>query len=147
MKQVFIFVALMSLTLAACAQPNYQDTPKPGFDSKPGSKQCALYFQTEDLCASYSWLTNPTEDETGSFNLKFWSRANGQPTDPQLELKVVIWMPDMGHGSSPVTITKNAVGDYLVDRVFFSMHGDWQIRFQLKNAKAVSDEQIANVTF
>jgi hypothetical protein len=147
MKFVFALVTLLSLTQVACAQPNYRDAKPLQKDAKPGSATCPLYFTTEDLCANYDWIAKPTEDETGSFLLKFWSRADGRPADPQLTLKVVIWMPDMGHGSSPVTIAKKAVGEYLVDRVFFSMRGDWQIRFQLKNAQAVTEEQIANVTF
>jgi hypothetical protein len=56
-------------------------------------------------------------------------------------------MPDMGHGSSPVKLTKQAVGQYLVENVFFSMRGDWQIRFQLRNAQAVTEEQVADVSF
>jgi len=147
MKLVLAFAALISLSQVACAQPNYQDAKPLAQESKPGTAQCPLYFKTEDLCANYDWVSKPTEDATGSFTLKFWKATDSSAADPSLALKVVIWMPDMGHGSSPVTITKQAVGQYLVDRVFFSMRGDWQIRFQLLNAKAVVEEQIADVSF
>jgi hypothetical protein len=147
MKFVFAFVALMYLSQFACAQPNYQDAKPLARESKPGTVDCPLYFKTEDLCANYSWIAKPTEDDMGSFSLKFWNRADSVAKDPALALKVVLWMPDMGHGSSPVKLTKVAVGDYLVENVFFSMRGNWQIRFQLKNAQAVTEEQIADVSF
>ncbi len=147
MKSVFTFIAILSLSQVACAQPNYQDVkPLQQQESKPGTAACPLFFTTENLCATYSGVTQPTEDTTGSFTLKF-AMPSGQPADPKMNLKVIIWMPDMGHGSSPVTITKQAVGHYLVDRVFFSMHGQWQIRIQLKNAAAVAEEQVAEVNF
>lgn len=147
MRFVFAFVALMSLSQFACAQPNYQDAQPLAKESKPGTDACPLYFKTEDLCANYAWIAKPTEDDMGSFRLNFWKRADSQPADPTLTLKVILWMPDMGHGSSPVKLTKQAVGQYLVENVFFSMRGDWQIRFQLRNAQAVTEEQVADVSF
>jgi hypothetical protein len=147
MKLVFAFVALLSLSQAACAQPNYQDAKPLVQDSKPGTETCPLYFKTEDLCANYTWITKPTEDEMGSFSLNFWKRVDAQAADPALSLKVLLWMPDMGHGSSPVKLTHQSTGQYLVENVFFSMHGGWQIRFQLKNAQAVTEEQVVDVSF
>jgi hypothetical protein len=146
MKSAFALVALISLAQSACAQPNYQDVKSLKQESKPASATCPLFFSTENLCATLDWVKKPTEEVTGSFTLKFYSPAIVM-ADPKLDLKVVIWMPDMGHGSSPVTITRKSIGSYDVDGVFFSMHGGWQIRVQLKNAQAVAEEQIANVTF
>lgn len=157
---IVTITSCLSLTQAACARPNYQDTKpsmlevtqQPTPQANPGTNpnlsrvNCPLFFTTENLCATYAWVKQPTEDATGSFTLKFAS-PDGQPADPKMNLKVIIWMPDMGHGSSPVTFTKQAIGDYLVDRVFFSMHGQWQIRIQMKNAAAVAEEQIATVNF
>lgn len=147
MKFVVALLAGLTMSQVACAKPNYQDVaPLAKQEAKPGPAACPIYFTTEDLCASYSWRKAPTEQDFGSFALSFFKK-DGTAADPQMTLKIVIWMPDMGHGSSPVKITKKAVGSYVVDNVFFSMHGDWQIRFQLLNAAAVAEEQVADVTF
>jgi hypothetical protein len=147
MKFAFVIALIMSLSQFACARANYQDQTPLAKEAKPGTTTCPLYFKTEDLCANYVWVAKPTEDAVGSFNLSFWKRADSSAADPALALKVLLWMPEMGHGSSPVKLTKQAIGQYLVDGVFFSMRGDWQIRFQLKNAQAVIEEQIATVSF
>lgn len=62
--------------------------------------------------------------------------------DPYLELAVVLWMPSMGHGSSPVTIERLDRGTYRVSEVFFTMAGDWEIRVQLKAGNDVKSEAI-----
>ena len=140
-------LVLLFAPLFACAQPNYQDAKPLANESKPGTAACPLFFKTQDICANYDWIAKPTEDDMGKFTLKFWNRADSAPVNPALTVKVILWMPDMGHGSSPIKLTNQAAGEYLAENVFFSMRGEWQIRFQLKNAQAVVEEQIADVTF
>ena len=146
MKFLALILVGLSFAQVACAKPNYQDTAPLKQTSKPGAPACTVFFTTEQLCANYSWRKTPTENDFGSFALTF-SQTDGTPADPKMALNVIIWMPAMGHGSSPVTITNTAVGINIVENVFFSMHGDWQIRVQLKNAAAVVEEQIFDETF
>lgn len=136
------------LSQTACAHPNYpQNQPSGIQETKPGTATCPLKFDSENLCADYVWTTAPTEEATGSFTLKFWSSIDQSAQDPKMSLKVLTWMPDMGHGSAPIKLTHTAQGEYLAENVFFSMPGAWQLRFQLKNANAVVEEQIADVNF
>jgi hypothetical protein len=65
--------------------------------------------------------------------------------DPEGSPSVVLWMPSMGHGSSPVTVTRLDIGTYLANEVFFIMPGEWQIKFQLKRADEVIDEAIVDI--
>ena len=54
--------------------------------------------------------------------------ANHQPSSG-LQLQVVPWMPDMGHGSSVVpTVAEQGGGVYLVSCVDLAMPGTWQLR-------------------
>lgn len=43
-------------------------------------------------------------------------------------LKVDLWMPDMGHGSSPVTLKQLRHNYYLVTDAWFMMPGNWVVR-------------------
>jgi hypothetical protein len=43
-------------------------------------------------------------------------------------LKVVLWMPDMGHGSSPVSLQDVGNNHYLVTNAWFVMTGQWTVK-------------------
>lgn len=127
----------------ACAKSNYKDSAALSTEQKlaPGCSQAL------EACTHITWETLPTETATGSFQLEFFSSLNpSERMDIAGEVKVVLWMPAMGHGSSPVTVEKVSSGVYKVDRVFFVMPGDWEIRIQVKNGNNVSDEIVQKIT-
>jgi len=107
---------------------------------------CDVTFKTQGLCASMDWINYPKEGELGAFKLRFWQagkgNANGPYFEPNLPVFVRLWMPSMGHGSSPVTLTpaldSNGLvmpGVYDVTQVYFVMRGNWEIQIQLKDAE------------
>lgn len=138
---LFITVA----ALAACAEPKYSvPTEAPA----PGQKTAALRatWPQSQKQIWLEWETKPGNEEFGSFLLKI-GRANladqsALPEDIDGEVAVVLWMPSMGHGSSPVTVTKADVGTYRASRVFFSMPGDWEIRVQHISNGAVVEQTV-----
>ena len=65
--------------------------------------------------------------------------------DPMNEPHILLWMPGMGHGSSPVRIERVDVGRYFASEIFFIMTGEWDIHFQLKSGSVVVEEKIQNV--
>ena len=67
---------------------------------------------------------------------------NGPYQDLEKDLHVFLWMPSMGHGSSPVKIQKVADGEYDVTNVNFIMGGKWDLRIQLKEGNQVVDEVV-----
>ncbi len=44
------------------------------------------------------------------------------------DMNVVLWMPAMGHGSSPVKTELFAVNHYKVTQAYFIMPGQWEVR-------------------
>lgn len=127
-------ILLIALTLlTACADPKY--VSRPGA-SQPFRKAEAEHTQFDKTGTSLwlSWETKPTADQYGSLLLKT-GRENAAdkspvPLDLEGDIAVILWMPSMGHGSSPVTVTKIDTGTYRATKVFFSMPGDWEIRVQ-----------------
>ena len=70
-------------------------------------------------------------------------------TTPKIMVAVKLWMPSMGHGSSPVKLdhAKDAghadvPGVFEVTHVYFVMPGDWEIHVQLKNGPKVIEDAI-----
>jgi hypothetical protein len=140
---------LLMQSFAACARPNYASAVHEATVQKVSSgSQCLQVNSTQFLkslnCVSYEWEKRPTEEETGSFLLRLnpapGAETGGAPVDFVVPPEVVLWMPSMGHGSSPVTVSRVAVGVYRVSQVFFVMPGDWQIKIKLKSGNVILDE-------
>lgn len=102
-----------------------------------------MKFTAANICAEINWTQGPQTPAESEFILKFWNaqtaKSTGPYMDPVQNLSVVLWMPSMGHGSSPVKIEKIENGIYRVRRVYFIMPGDWEVRMFLKDS--VSNEQ------
>ncbi|MEO5971119.1 MAG: hypothetical protein ABIQ95_14415, partial [Bdellovibrionia bacterium] len=108
-------------------------------------------FKANGLCASMDWVKYPKEGETGAFTLRFWKlgegNISGPYSEPTLPVFVRLWMPSMGHGSSPVSLSpsldSNGViipGVYEVTQVYFVMRGKWEIQVQLQNKSQVVEQ-------
>ncbi len=48
-------------------------------------------------------------------------------------LKADLWMPSMGHGSSPVSLFPQANGCTAIRNLNFMMRGNWELRVWLNN--------------
>lgn len=135
----------------ACAQPNYDDPngqqPRtPATDDKLSA--CDVAFAQSQLCADLKWERRPTEQDMGSFVLEFHNPDDSsQFVDLTQNLDVKLWMPSMGHGSSPVKIEKVGPGQYRVSEVFFVMRGDWEIQFKLENGSTVVEQTSLSYRF
>ena len=125
------------LVLNACAKPQYLSQETNGV-GKAESGGCLATFQTADSCVDLKWEKMPTESEMGSFIFTFSNPSTSVLLDVASETnpKIILWMPSMGHGSSPVTVERLSVGLYRAKNVFFTMKGDWEIRFQTSNDQA-----------
>ncbi|MBS1984525.1 MAG: FixH family protein [Bdellovibrionales bacterium] len=136
---------LLHHTNAAATENSVKnEAPAEHVQSHPAS-DCEFRFPSAGVCASMQWIQRPTEDTEGSFTLKFWDERTGSDAGPYAhpghDVAVKLFMPSMGHGSSPVTVTStDQVGVYLATRVFFTMGGYWEIKVQLKDAGAVVEE-------
>jgi len=115
------------------------------------SETCPLSFKKETLCASMTWTKEPTDDIKGELTLRFWNGESGSESgpyvNPQYTVAVKLWMPGMGHGSSPVTVEQETDqtgalidGVYKVSDIYFVMPGAWEIWVQFKQDRTVIDQ-------
>jgi hypothetical protein len=95
-------------------------------------------FSTTGHAIDLIWLSPMNSNDVGHFLLI--CKKNNLASDIPTDFKIFLWMPSMGHGSSPVTINKIATGIYDVTDVYFIMDGDWQIKVQLKNGTSILEE-------
>lgn len=114
---------------------------------------CPLQFKKAKVCGVVSWtvppkaVEMPTEKDKAEFVISFYEMKNPELRKPvQVDsLGVKLFMPSMGHGTLPTQVSqvedsgKPVIGKFKVSDVYFSMPGAWEIRFELKKAKGVTD--------
>ena len=101
--------------------------------------ECPLQFSKNQICGSIQWEGPVSDEKENTFTLTFDQEVSA-------EVAVQLWMPSMGHGSSPVSIQKVGPGKYLVTRVFFIMPGDWDIRVQIKKNGQLDEQAIISIS-
>lgn len=136
-----IFFVLFFL---GCTQPKYVKSSEPqalssgsSGNSQKDSNYCPFAFSELGVCLDYKWQSSPNKNEYNSFLFKVYrlNRADQSPipVDDLDHFQVVLWMPSMGHGSSPVAIEKLDTGTYRVSQVYFIMGGDWEIQIRAQS--------------
>jgi hypothetical protein len=111
------------------------------------SGECGLLFSSEDVCLKTVWIQKPSESTYGEMNLSFVDRYDDTRfIDPTNEPYILLWMPSMGHGSSPVKMERTDVGRFKASEIFFIMPGPWEIRYQLKDGSNVVEEKVQKIT-
>ncbi|MGE0526536.1 MAG: FixH family protein [Bdellovibrionales bacterium] len=145
-----VVVTLSLLSCLSCTNPKYAPPSQTTNDTlEQKLSRCRAKFASAH-CVAYAWEKMPTDADYGSFLFRtFLPSLSGDapvPEDPKGTVAVVLWMPSMGHGSSPVTVEHLDVGTYRASDVFFTMKGDWEIRFQVKDGGNVQDQAIIPIT-
>jgi hypothetical protein len=145
-----LFLTISLLVLAACAKPNWAPTRSLDPISQSEEAACSLKFSKSGVCIYWKWEKHPNESDVGSFVFKTYTideDGSMNAADIQDDMNVELWMPDMSHGSSPVEVSKTAVGTYRADEVFFIMPGKWEIKFQIKKSGVIQDEAVSVIHF
>jgi hypothetical protein len=149
-----LFLASLAPLTAACDSPLFSHLTAAERDALVAERNlqgCVLKFPKTGLCASLEWLTPATSETEGEARLRFWNPAvaseNGPFVNPGPTVFMKLWMPSMGHGSSPVTTApeRDASGALIPGlfrstRIFFVMPGDWDLVVQIRDGSRVLDE-------
>lgn len=146
-----VFTLLMILSCVACAKPRWasteNQTPPEASQEDDGKgsadEGCRLQFKS-GLCLAWAWENAPANSEFASLIFKTYRLIEGQiqPEDLSGTAALVLWMPSMGHGSSPTTVTRIEKGLYRAAKVYFVMPGAWDLHFQNKVENKVNDEVV-----
>jgi hypothetical protein len=163
-KLLLLIIGLTAFGSMGCFSPILTHAESPN-NARPESAHesksladCDVIFKTQGLCASMDWVKYPNEGEVCAFTLRFWkvgqANASGPYLEPTFPVFVRLWMPSMGHGSSPVSISPSMdsnglaiPGVYEVTQVFFVMRGQWEIQVQLKNKTQVVEQENFSILY
>jgi hypothetical protein len=94
--------------------------------------------KNENVCAHLGHFTGLTSSTEAQFMFHASTPNNEQMTD----LKLDLWMPDMGHGSAPLKFEEMDVNLYKVTNAYFMMSGEWLVRASFKLGETAHQIQI-----
>ncbi len=96
-----------------------------------------LEFPGAQLSAQTVWMTAPSVGQESRLRIEWRDRAQ-TVVEPGGKFKVVLFMPDMGHGSAPTRLQrvldgagKQIPGVFDVTNMHFTMRGLWEVRVTL----------------
>jgi len=150
LQRLFLF-ALVFVSGSGCARPKYLRS-SPIVSEATGSKaSCSVVFSNSGLCLSWYWENKPTERQAGQLVFKTYRLSSLDESALEVDLEslpsVILWMPSMGHGSTPTQTLRIDQGTYRARNVFFIMPGEWEIRFQVRKGSDVLDQATVLLDF
>lgn len=141
MRYYKIILLLLSLTLLSCGKPPLLNKLIKPSNEIAGGILLSEQFPNEKINFSMKWTVAPGLDDLSAFDLKLAS-----PLSLNQTLNVYIWMPEMGHGSSPVDIKQVSSTDYLVSEIAFIMPGLWVLHVEILENNKVVDQWQKSIT-
>lgn len=100
-----------------------------------------LSFADGKIQALVSWKVGPHVEQESNMIVEFKVDEGVYPR----ELKAVLFMPDMGHGSSPTKVEKISDSSFKVSRMYFTMPGLWEIRLTIKNEHGAKETKFFTI--
>jgi len=85
--------------------------------------------ENTNVCAHLMFPKAPNSSDESQFIVHFMTQETIK------NVNVMLWMPDMGHGSAPVTLNALDPVHYKISQAFFIMPGLWevQVSFEINN--------------
>lgn len=95
-------------------------------------------FKSNGIKLKITWISNINSIDKGQAVLV--ASKDGTLIDLPEPYSIYLWMPDMNHGSSPITIDQLSTGIYKLTDIYFIMDGYWQLRTLLKSGDHAIEE-------
>ena len=150
----FYVTLLLLFVLLSCAQPKYiknEGPSSPNSLQQEGQADCSLQLSSSKICVSWKWEVLPTASTMGSLILKTYRLNMFDQTALETDLEslpvLVLWMPSMGHGSTRTSTERLDTGTYRIQKVFFVMPGNWDLKFQVIKDAEIIDEATSSIVF
>lgn len=141
MRYFKIVLFLSILVLAGCGKSPLLNKVSKNLSEVTGGVLLSEQFPNTQIGFSLNWVVSPSLDELSSFELKL----DHALTNTQ-SLNVYIWMPEMGHGSSPVTATQVNAENYIFSELAFIMPGLWVLHVEILENNQVIDQWQKSIT-
>jgi hypothetical protein len=138
--KIFLILNCVFLLISCGKSPLLKELPKE--TSNVQALEAQNVFKTTSQKIQITWISPITSIDEGKAII-ILTKDGVVFEDSHFTLGAYLWMKNMGHGSSPVVITKLATGVYQLSEIYFSMTGMWQLHLTLNKNKSI----IENIEF
>jgi hypothetical protein len=105
----------------------------------------SLEFARGAVHAHCQFTAGPQTPDESRMKITWMNATNSKPADPPGVFAVDLFMPGMGHGSSPTQIKKVADATYEISNMFFVMGGKWQVNVTLNSTDGTKETKTIDV--
>lgn len=144
MKNIILLIVLSLMAFSCGKSPFTNNDILESNHSGNFSLETELLLKKHNLYLHMYWSQGPLLFEESQLVLLV-TDAKSKPVAIPGQLKVKLWMPDMGHGSSETLVKKLSEGVYHISDIFFIMGGIWDISFQVFNKGILDDETVFRI--
>lgn len=135
MRYFKIILLLLALTFLSCGKSPLFNKVSSNSSEINGQLQLNEQFPNRNINFSINWIIKPSLEELSSFELRL---AKELPTNQTLN--AFIWMPEMGHGSSPIEISRINNNEFFMNEIAFIMPGLWVLHIEVLENNQVIDQ-------
>lgn len=137
MRHLKIVFFIITFSLVSCGKSPLFNKLKKSSDEITGGILLEEPLPNINNSFSLVWTTPPSLNELGVFEITLSS-----PLKASQSFNVYIWMPDMGHGSSPVVMRALSSLNFEFSELAFIMPGLWVLHIEvIENNKVMSSWQ------
>lgn len=97
-------------------------------------------FKTTGQEIKLNWLTDLNTNGEGRA-IVILAKNGSVFSEEGFTLGAYLWMKSMGHGSSPIIVTKISEGIYQLSDIYFTMTGSWQLHLTLNQGNKVVEDK------
>ncbi len=135
MRYTTIVIILLSVFNISCGKSPLFNKLEKSVQEISGGASLSEQFPKNKIDFSITWTTPPGLDEMGAFEIELTT-----PLKTNQTLNAYIWMPDMGHGSSPFEKVQVSSTQYNFSEIAFIMPGLWVLHIEILEDNQVVDE-------
>lgn len=139
-----IFLCLISSFVASCGQSplfNHSKEEEQGVFRSLVRLENGLVLKNQKAKINLYWKIGPVVFDECQL-MAVVTNQQGQLIDLSGAIELAPWMPDHGHGTSPVIVEKIDRGTYLFKEIYFIMPGRWEMVFTVDGESLKWDEQL-----
>lgn len=135
MRYTTIVILFLSLFIVSCGKSPLLNKLEKNVQEISGGALLSEQFPNKKIDFSLTWMIPPALDEMGSFEILLTVPLKANQT-----LNAFIWMPEMGHGSSPFEKKELSNNHFNFSEVAFIMPGLWVLHIEILEDNQVVDE-------
>lgn len=128
----FLFLLLV---LSGCGDSPLFNHVDPSDIGRSVGRVEGLVFSRSGNTFDVNWQNDCPSFDACSFTVEL-----AQPLAVDEEIFSELWMPSMGHGSSPITARMLGPTTWEFTDIYFIMPGEWEVVLKIKSGGVASDE-------